>query len=178
MQETLQQLVQRRQRELGGSGGPISTRQVWLRGGGEDEWSYETVRRVVELGHANIGDRIADRLAIALDVSVSKILEAAGQRQRGEPFKLPARANRLSSTERNIVRQVIDAMLGQYADERPEDVRPTLRSVQRPADDSSTAGPDLSKVPARRGHSTGRQIREDLDARDEAPDEDPGFPDS
>lgn len=120
VQESLQQLVQRRQRELGGAGGPISTRQVWLRGGGEEQWSYETVRRIVELGHSNIGDRVADRLSIALNVPVSRILAAAGQRLRGEPFTLPARAARLSQTERNIVRAVIDAMLGSYAADRPE----------------------------------------------------------
>lgn len=72
---------------------------------------------------------VADRLAIALNVPVSKILDAAGQRQRGQPFVLPARANRLSQTERNIVRQVIDAMLGQYAEERPEETPTPLRSV-------------------------------------------------
>lgn len=155
MQETLQQLVQRRQRELGGSDGPISTRQVWLRGGGEEAWAYETVRRVVELGHSKIGDRIADRLAIALDVPVSKILDAAGQRQRGEPFTLPARANRLSATERNIVRQVIDAMLGAYADERPED---------QPAKSLRAVAPDELGLAARRGPSEGKRRRAQQDA--------------
>lgn len=156
VQETLQQLVQRRQRELGGSDGPIPTRQVWLRGGGEEEWSYETVRRVVELGHDKIGDRIADRLAIALDVPVSKILTAAGQRQRGKPFTLPARANRLSATERNIVRQVIDAMLGAYADERADEERPPINSPE-PAEVHEYG------LAARRGPSEGQRLREQQD---------------
>lgn len=120
VRESLQQLVQRRQRELGGSDGPISTRQVWLRGGGEEHWSYETVRRIAELGHSKIGDRVADRLSIALNVPVSRIIAAAGQRPRGEPFVLPARANRLSQTERNLVRAFVDAILGAYAEDRPE----------------------------------------------------------
>jgi len=154
VQETLQQLVQRRQRELGGSDGPIPTRQVWLRGGGEEEWSYETVRRVVELGHDKIGDRIADRLAIALDIPVSKILAAAGQRQRGKPFTLPARANRLSDTERRIVLQNIDAILGAYTDERPD--------PQPPASDREPVQADYT-LAARRGPSKGKRLREEQD---------------
>lgn len=163
VQETLQQLVQRRQRELGGSGGPISTRQVWLRGGGEDEWSYETVRRIVELGHHKIGDRVADRLALALNVPVSKILEAAGQRQRGEPFVLPARANRLSPTERNLVRSLVDAILGQYAGERPEESARPARKRGAPVRDLHPPQPDLSRVAARRGESEGRRRRREQD---------------
>lgn len=163
-QETLQQLVQRRQRELGGGHGPISTRQVWLRGGGETEWSYETVRRIVERGHAKIGDRVADRLALALNVPVSKILDAAGQRQRGEPFVLPPRSARLSPTERNILRAVMDAMLGAYAEERPEEeTSPRQLRAARPVE---IPEPDLGRVAARRGRSEGkrRQAEQDRDA--------------
>lgn len=127
-QETLQELVDRRRREIGGRTGPISVRQVHQRGGGDEHWSYEIVRKIVERGHSNIGDRIADRLAIALDIPVSRIHTAAGQRQRGTPFVLPARANRLSQTEREIVRAVIDGFLGAYSEDRPE--LPTQRRAR------------------------------------------------
>lgn len=111
MDETLQDLVQRRQRELGDKGAPLSTRQVWLRGGGEETWSYETVRRIVEAGHHKIGDRVADALALALDVPVSSVLKAAGQRPRQGRFELPRRADRLVESERKTVIAVIDAIL-------------------------------------------------------------------
>lgn len=168
-QETLQQLVQRRQRELGGGQGPISTRQVWLRGGGEDEWSYETVRRIVERGHSNIGDKVADRLAIALNLPVSKILEAAGQRQRGEPFVLPVRANRLSAAERNILRAVMDAMLGAYAEDRAED-EPATRP--RPVSRLNIPEPPR-RVAARRGRSRGKELVNAQDVDAESPHDGP-----
>lgn len=158
VQESLQQLVQRRQRELGGGHGPISTRQVWLRGGGEEEWSYETVRRIVERGHSRIGDRVADRLAVALNVPVSQILAAAGQRQRGEPFVLPARSSRLSATERNILRAVMDGMLGAYAEDEPQEsgrrpLRPVRAEIPQPPEE----------VAARRGRSQGKTFASEQD---------------
>lgn len=131
-----------------------------MRGGGEDEWSYETVRRIVERGHSKIGDRVADRLAVALNVPVSQIISAAGQRQRGEPFVLPARASRLSTTERNILRAVMDAMLGAYTEADGTDMRP-LRAVRR----ADIPDPPES-VAARRGRSRGKaQVQaQDVDA--------------
>lgn len=171
-QETLQQLVHRRQREIGGTTGPISARQVWLRGGGDDHWSYEIVRKIIERGHSNIGDKIAERLAIALNVPVSKIHAAAGQRQRGTPFQLPARSAQLTQTEREILRMVMDAMLGQYADDNAPTKRTShLRSVRA----IDIPEPDLTRVAARRGRSRGKeQIRaQDDDAeRGDAPDGD------
>lgn len=169
-QESLQQLVHRRQREIGGRGGPISTRQVWLRGGGEDHWSYEIVRRIVERGHHRIGDRVADRLAIALNVPVSKILDAAGQRPRGEPFQLPARSARLSPTERNILRAVMDAMLGAYADDRPDDETVPAPRPPRRARPVGIPEPDLTRVAARRGRSAGKDAVAAQDADAERPE--------
>lgn len=109
--ETLQDLVQRRQRELGAPGAPLSARAVWQRGGGADVWSYETVRRVVEKGHHQIGDKIGDALAVAIDVPVSVIHAAAGQRPRIGRFELPRRADRLTAQERQVIVHVIDAIL-------------------------------------------------------------------
>lgn len=129
--ETLQQLVQRRQREMGAPGDPISTRQVWLRGGGQESWSYETVRRIVEEGHHRIGDKIADALAVALDVPGSKVMAAAGQRPRLGRFELPRRADRLTEHERGVVVSVVDAILEASAQPARADDGPGLRSVAR-----------------------------------------------
>jgi hypothetical protein len=82
--ETLQQLAWRRMAELGTHGSPLSIRQVWLRGGGEEPhtWSYETVRRVIELGRSNVSDKTVDRMALALGLPVSQVERAAQLRPR------------------------------------------------------------------------------------------------
>lgn len=115
MDETLQQLAQRRQRELGHTGqqrAQLSTREIWLRGGGEDAWSYETVRRIVDRGHHKISERVAEALANALDVPLGQVFKAAGQRPPLARFELPRRADRLTESERKAVLGVIDAILG------------------------------------------------------------------
>jgi hypothetical protein len=164
--------VQRRQRELGGGQGPISTRQVWLRGGGDEHWSYEIVRKIVERGHSNIGDRVADRLAIALNVPVSKIHEAAGQRQRGVPFQLPPRSAQLTQTERNILRAVMDAMLGAYAEDRLDEDDPPARPRPRSVTRLEIPEPDFVRGAARRGRSRGKETIRAQDADAESPHDD------
>lgn len=116
--ETLQQLVERRLREMGqrrGRGENLSLREAWLRlpeqDGGTRAVSYETVRRIRELGHNKIGDATADALATMLEVPVDEILAAAGQRKRLGPFRLPRRAERLNESERAVVIGVVEAIL-------------------------------------------------------------------
>lgn len=116
--ETLQELVERRLREMGqrrGRGENLSLREAWLRlpegPNGVRAVSYETVRRIRELGHSKIGDATADALATMLEVSVDEVLEAAGQRKRLGPFRLPRRAERLTESERAAVLGVVDAIL-------------------------------------------------------------------
>ncbi|RIJ76656.1 hypothetical protein D1871_11325 [Nakamurella silvestris] len=107
--------------ELGNvNGKPLSVKQVWERGGGGEagEWSYETVRKIVHFGHQAIGDKIADTLATALDLPVSDVLRAAGQRPRLGRFVLPKRADRLTQSERVAVLTVIDAILAADKEER------------------------------------------------------------
>jgi hypothetical protein len=132
VQETLQQLAQRRLREIGAPGEPISTRAAWLRAGGEGVVSYETFRRVVELRHTKIGDRVADALSVGLDVPVSTILAAAGQRPRLGRFEMPRRADRLNDVERKAILSVVDAILTASEVDRPIETRgPGLRAVAR-----------------------------------------------
>lgn len=119
MIESLQELFRRRQRELGVQGNPLTTREVWLRADGRV--SYETFRRIEKGTHTKIGDEVADALAIALDVPVSTVLAAAGQRPRLGKFELPRRADRLNEDERRVVVSVVDAILtaGQRDQDQP-----------------------------------------------------------
>lgn len=116
--ETLQELLERRLRELGqrrGRGESLSLREAWQRIP-EDEHgnrrpTYEVFRRIRQTGHSSISDATADALATMLGVPVNQVLEAAGQRQRRGPFELPRRADRLSDGERQVVLDVVDAIL-------------------------------------------------------------------
>ena len=117
--ETLQQLMERRLREMGqrrGRSEPLSLREVWMalpeNSTGSRAISYESVRRVLVEGHTNISDRAADAIATMLDVAVSDVLAAAGQRPRLGRFELPRRADRLTDSERQAVVGVVDAILG------------------------------------------------------------------
>lgn len=127
VQETLQELVERRLREMGqrrGRGENISLREAWLRlpegANGSRAVSYETVRRIRENGHHNIGEETADALATMLGTSVDEVLAAAGQRPRLGRFDLPPRADRLTQSERTAVLSVVDAILEAAAQDRDE----------------------------------------------------------
>lgn len=91
--------------------------------------SYETVRRIRETGHTKIGDATADALATMLDVGIDVVLEAAGQRRRLGAFELPARAERLTESERAVVLGVVDAIL-EAAETDRADVVPLTRRQQ------------------------------------------------
>lgn len=127
-QETLQELVRRRKRELGSRGKELTNTDIWRRGG-QSHWSRQAVNNIVN-GHVQIGDRIAERLALALEVPVNQILEAAGQRRR-IPFEPPERANRLTNAQRKIVIAVIDGFLGAYDEEAFVHVTARTQSRQR-----------------------------------------------
>lgn len=118
MTETLQDLLERRLREMGkrrGRGENLSLREAWMRLPEDDEGkravSYETVRRIREIGHTKINDQTADALATMLDVNVDTVLAAAGQRRRLGKFELPRRADRLTEPERAAILGVVDAIL-------------------------------------------------------------------
>lgn len=113
--ETLAQLLERRLLEMGKSRGrdeKISLREAYMRLP-EDRpgVSYETVRRIREEGHTNIGAGTARALATMLGVTVEEVQLAAGQRPTLGRFELPDRADRLNEGERNVVLGVVDAIL-------------------------------------------------------------------
>jgi hypothetical protein len=165
VQETLQQLVERRLREMGRSRGrhePISLLEAF-EAVPEDqrEVTYEVLRRVRN-GHSKIGDRAVRTIATMLEVEPAVVAFAAGRRADLGPFVLPERASRLSEPERQAVLATIDLFLN-AAERAPDEViiREALsRSVVRdvvvatldpggsPADDPKAADVALA---ARRG---------------------------
>lgn len=116
--ETLQQLLERRLREMGkrrGRGESISLREAWVRlpeVDGKRAVSYETVRRIRENGHSAISEETAAALATMFNVPLGDVLRAAGQRRPLGRFELPKRADRLDEQERAVVVSVVDAILG------------------------------------------------------------------
>lgn len=133
--ETLQQLVERRLREMGARRGrsePLSLLEVWQslpETDGKRPVSYEIVRRIADGKHSNIGDRVADALATMLDVSGGDVLKAAGQRPRLGRFELPRRADRLTERERQAVITMVDAILdaAKTRDRVEAEMRPSVR---------------------------------------------------
>ena len=113
----LQQLVERRLRELGDHRGPMPTRRAAARS--EGKVSYETLR-LLKLGQHSgaISAEVAEGLALALDVPLTTVLEVAGQRIPLGPFVLPKRAETLTKAERAAVLSVVDAILGAAGQDR------------------------------------------------------------
>lgn len=131
MNETLQDLMERRLRELGhrrGRGESISLREAHERlvetindrnrehaeAGEEPEPApptYEVFRRIRAAGHSKISAATARALATMLDVPLADVHAAIGQRPPLGPFELPDRAHQLLPDERRVVLGVIDAIL-------------------------------------------------------------------
>lgn len=98
---------------LGGADGPLSLRNVVMRSG--ERLSVETLRRIVRGEHqGNIGDRVAEGLAIALEVPIKRIYEAAGLPQPARRWEWNPRFDRLSMAERQIVEDVARGFLHAY----------------------------------------------------------------
>lgn len=109
-------------------------------------------------GRRQSDERTLNAAAGALRLPVTTIRgwasEALGE---AAPFELPQEANRLTRREREAVLAVVRAMLdpqGQ-SESQPPAVAP-VRELHPPA-------PDLTRVAARRGKSTGQQQRADQD---------------
>lgn len=158
MTETLQQLVERRLREMGkrrGRGENISLREAWLRlpegDDGQRPVSYETVRRIREQGHTNIGRATAIALATMFEVPVEEIQTAAGQRPEAGPFVLPPRADRLKPNERQAVLAVVDAILDAAQGGPDHRTEPrTSRAQGEPSSEVTELSERRPKVPVRR----------------------------
>src|SRR3954453_12708801 len=133
----LQQLVESRLRELGNARGPLSTRQAAARAGGKV--SYETLRLIRTGRHSgSISQDVAEGLALALDVPLTRVLAVAGRRIPQGPFVLPKRAEALTKSERGVVLSVVDAILDAAAQRRA--VTGELRSVAAEGEQSGGSG--------------------------------------
>lgn len=156
--ETLQDLMERRLREMGhrrGRGESISLREAYQRladqveehnteqrermssgkPGGGKMWripTYEVFRRIRN-GHTSITDPTASALATMLDVPVEDVFRAAGIRPRLGRFELPTRADRLDQQQRAVILSVVDAIL-EAGEAQPAEATPPLRVAARRTD--------------------------------------------
>ena len=109
----LQELVARRRAALGAPGQPLSYKQAALRSRGLV--SHEQIRKI-ELGQhgGNISDRIADGLAMALEVPVAEVYRAANTPRPAGRWHWPARFDRLPDGDRRLVEDVANGLLSAY----------------------------------------------------------------
>lgn len=108
--EALSQLIQRRLADLGDEDGPMSLRRAVGRSRGG--FSHETVRRLMlGLHSGGISDKVAQGLALALDVPLTEVYQAAQVRRPDGRWKWPARFDRLDPAQRRVVESVAAALL-------------------------------------------------------------------
>lgn len=138
--ETLQELLERRLRELGqrrGRDESLSLREAWLRlpenEQGERRPTYEVFRRIRQSGHHNISDETAAALATMLAVDVDEVLAAAHQRPHLGRFELPRKADQLNEKERGAVLGVIEAILDAGADQQERVVKVNFQPQKKAA---------------------------------------------
>lgn len=109
----LQDLVLRRLAELGEPGSPMSIRRATERARGLA--SYETFRKIAHGNHSNrIDDRTAEGLALALDVPVQQVYDAAKLPRPQSRWQWPARFDRLDPAQRRLVEDLAGALLESY----------------------------------------------------------------
>lgn len=109
----LQDLVLRRLAELGVPGAPMSVRAAAERARGLV--SYEVLRQIARGEHSgNITDRTAEGIALALDVPVSVVYQAANVPRPLTRWQLPAKFDRLDPGQRRLVEDVAGALLAAY----------------------------------------------------------------
>jgi len=111
--ETLQDLIITRLAELGDKSGPMSAREAVA--AAESLVSYETLRALARGVHSGrITDRVAEGLARALRVPVSRVYAAAGVPAPQGDWAWPKRFERLSAAQRQVVEDVAGAILEAY----------------------------------------------------------------
>lgn len=112
--DRLQDLILTRLQQLGDRTGPMSAREAARRA--EGLVSFETIRNLARGGRhrGRITDRTAQGLAIALQVPVERIYEAAGAPPPGGPWEWPNRFRRLNPAQRGLVEDVAAALLDAY----------------------------------------------------------------
>ena len=126
--ERLSDLILKRLDELGDETGPMSAREAARRA--EGLVSYETLRNLARgVRHTGrITDRVAEGLARALQVPVSRVYAAAGVQQPGQRWILPPKLDRLPTEQRRLIEDLASALLESYERGR-RDVLDEMRGV-------------------------------------------------
>jgi transcriptional regulator with XRE-family HTH domain len=115
----LQELVMARRQALGEKGQPLSYREVARRSG--DAFTHELVASIVSGRHkGGITDATARGLALALEVPVEEVYEAAGVPPPTSRFVLPERFDRLTHAQRQLLIDMGAALLEAYDKGRRE----------------------------------------------------------
>jgi hypothetical protein len=124
---TLQELVLSRLQQLGDETGPLPARVAAEKSRGRV--SYETIRLIARGKHAGgISDRIAEGLAMALDVPLAEVYRVAGVQRPGSRWQWPERFDRLTPRQRELVEDFASALLEAY-DQGRRDATPPPRSA-------------------------------------------------
>jgi hypothetical protein len=109
----LAELVAQRLFDLGDGTGSLSMKAAVDRAKGRI--SYENFRRIARGEHGGqINDRIAEGLALALDVPLAEVYRVAGLPQPSGRWEWPTKYDRLDIAQRRIVEDVADGFLTAY----------------------------------------------------------------
>lgn len=110
---SLAELVAQRLSDLGDRSGPLSMNAAVNRANGRI--SYENFRRIARGEHGGqFTDRIAEGLALAIDVPLAEVYRVAGLPQPTGRWELDRKYDRLSLSERVVVENVAAALLSAY----------------------------------------------------------------
>jgi hypothetical protein len=164
--ESLQALVVRRARELGGREGELSNRTLARRNGAE--LSHTLVSQIINGEYANKApkQRVLEGLARALEVPLATVEAAAGSPPSFGAFHLPEDAARLTPDQRKAVRHVVQVMIdsneGRAADAGAApgaEVAPLRRVASGRA---TKAMPDRERAAERRAREASEANRDGL----------------
>ena len=113
--DQLQHLVLTRLAELGEPGKPMSARAAARRAHGAV--SYDTLYQIANGRHTGrLTDPVAEGIAAALDVPVTRVYDAAGAPRPKGRWLLPERFDRLNTEQRRLVEDLCAALLKADAD--------------------------------------------------------------
>jgi hypothetical protein len=109
----LHELVLRRLAELGEPGSPMSVRRAADRSRGRI--TYETLRVIARGEHSGkLTDKVAEGLAMALDVPLQQVYDAARVPRPQSRWVMPERFDRLDPPQRRLVEDFAAGLLEAY----------------------------------------------------------------
>jgi hypothetical protein len=106
----LEQLVTNRLAELGDDRGPLSFRRAAERSGGLV--SHQMLQFIATgRGSEQYSERVLKGIALAIDVPLSKVQEAAAETPHMREFRLPEKSANLTAKDRRAVEAMVNALL-------------------------------------------------------------------